>query len=135
MSTALVNCPNCGSISSQTSTPDEYVCSHCNAKFKFVRPGDQTVIHDGRTHYCLLCKGPVEATKMFGCIYCNRSGLCENCVSRTPKGYACEICIPRAPPQEEAPAEGLTFNQYVITFFVTIVLIIIIILFVDALGY
>ena len=55
MGTAIVRCPNCGSVSNRTEAVDEYVCSHCNARFKFIRPGDQVLTHDVRAHNCPIC--------------------------------------------------------------------------------
>ena len=93
MATAIVRCPNCGSVSNRTSVPDEYVCSHCNAKFKFVRPGDRMVTYDVRTHSCPICGGPVEAGKGFRCIRCGRFDVCGICAHRTPKGHICLTCL------------------------------------------
>ncbi len=95
MSTALVRCPNCGSVSSQTSVPDEYVCSHCNARFKFVRPGDHVVTHDVRAHYCPVCDRPVEAGKGFRCKRCLRVDICTDCIKEAPEGYICISCLKR----------------------------------------
>jgi hypothetical protein len=93
MSTALVRCPNCGSVSNRTNVPDEYICSHCKARFKFVRPGDQVVTHDVRTHTCPVCGGSVEAGKGIRCVRCGRNDVCTNCARKTPEGHVCRACL------------------------------------------
>jgi hypothetical protein len=95
LSTALIRCPNCGSVSSQTSVPDEYICSHCHARFKFVRPGDQTITHDIQAHYCPVCDEPIEAGKGYRCRRCQKVDLCPKCIRKTPEGNVCISCLNR----------------------------------------
>ena len=93
MGTAIVRCPNCSSVSNRTTRPDEYKCSHCGATFHFVRPADQLVTYDVRTHNCPVCGKHVEAGKGYRCVECGQYDVCESCVDHVRGKYLCFSCI------------------------------------------
>lgn len=107
MSVVAIRCPTCGSAVASTANPDEYVCSHCQSRFHFVRPADATVVTDARAHHCPLCGRAVQLSQSFRCTECSKTDFCSNCVATIPsmgtqrfvcracmtqKGWACSSC-------------------------------------------
>ena len=66
-----ISCPNCGASDVRQSTPESYVCKHCQANFRWVDPTKVTVAH--KPTVC-VCGNFAEAF----CVRC-QSPLCGNC--------------------------------------------------------
>jgi predicted RNA-binding Zn-ribbon protein involved in translation (DUF1610 family) len=64
--------------------------------FSFVRPMDQIVTHDVRTHNCPVCGRPVDAGKGFICKRCGKFDICGFCVDKVAEGYVCSECLKAA---------------------------------------
>lgn len=52
MPTVAVNCPACGSPSTVEFKPENYICSHCDTKFKWTDPNVQKVVIEKRKCSC-----------------------------------------------------------------------------------
>jgi hypothetical protein len=69
MPTEAVNCPACGSSATVEFKPENYICSHCDTKFKWRDPNVQKVVMekkkcacgDEATAECQSCGAPVCA--------------------------------------------------------------------------
>jgi predicted RNA-binding Zn-ribbon protein involved in translation (DUF1610 family) len=95
MSSSMIRCPNCGSVSVQVVRPGEYRCSSCGVNFHFIRPDVQR--HDVVSHNCPKCGKPVQAGQGFKCISCGQYDLCGDCVDQVPnRGYMCKDCIEKS---------------------------------------
>ena len=107
MSLLVIRCPFCGSAAAETTTANEYECSHCKSKFQVVRPADATVVTDAKTHHCPICGRAVQTLQSFKCTECGKVDFCERCVASLPtygterfvcracvsqKGWACQSC-------------------------------------------
>ena len=99
MSVVAIRCPACGSAAASTTTPNEFVCTHCQSRFQIVRPADGTVYTDARTHHCPICGRAVQATQSFKCTECGETDFCGNCVTTIPslgtQRFVCRACINR----------------------------------------
>ncbi len=94
MSTSVIKCPNCASVEVRSTKPDEYECTHCRARFIFIRPDAQKT--DVVSHNCPCCGKPVEAGKGFRCVTCGKYDLCGDCVDIYGGGYNCKECLKKA---------------------------------------
>lgn len=97
MSVVEVRCPRCGSPCTRMSgKTDEYICSHCNATFRFVDASHPMVTTDVQIHNCPYCGKPIEAGRGFKCTRCGTSYLCNSCVDKVSDKYVCIECIARS---------------------------------------
>jgi hypothetical protein len=94
VSTSVIRCPNCGSVEVRSTKPDEYECTHCTARFVFIRPDVQKT--DLVEHNCPCCGKPVEAGKGFRCVSCGKYDLCGDCVDIYGGSYNCRECLTKA---------------------------------------
>jgi len=94
LSTISIHCPHCGSTTTNEIRPDNYQCKSCQTNFNFIRPNDNVVTKDVRTHNCPECGRAVQAGLGNRCKSCMTMDLCEKCVQENSNGgLICQNCI------------------------------------------